>query len=87
LDTPVGSYTLVFNLSNKDGSAVGTVDSPDQGAMGIPISMISPAENAIKIALKIVSVEFSGKLSEDGKTLTGEWSQGGGSFALVLAKK
>lgn len=87
LETPVGSYTLVFNLSNKDGSAVGTVDSPDQGAMGIPISMISPAENAIKIALKIVSVEFSGKLSEDGKTLTGEWSQGGGSFALVLAKK
>ncbi len=63
------------------------MDSPDQGAMGIPVSMISPGENAIKIALKLISVEFNGKLSEDGKTLTGEWSQGGGSYALVLAKK
>jgi hypothetical protein len=34
-----------------------------------------------------LSVEYNGKLSEDGKTLTGEWSQGGGSYALVLAKK
>jgi hypothetical protein len=63
------------------------VDSPDQGATGIPMSMISRVGNAIKIALKLISVEFNGKLSEDGNTLTGEWSQGGGSYALVLAKK
>lgn len=87
LETPVGSYILVFNLSNKDGSAIGTVDSPDQGAMGIPMSMISPGENTIKIALKLISTEYNGKLSEDGKTLTGEWSQGPGNYALVLVKK
>jgi hypothetical protein len=87
LDTQAGSYNLVFNLANKDGSAVGSIDSPDRGAMGIPMSEISPTENAIKIAVKLISAEYSGKLSEDGKTLTGEWSQGGGSFALVLIKK
>ncbi len=87
LETPAGTLRLVFNLSNKDGAGTGTIDSLDQGAMGIPISLISASENSIKIGVQVVSGEYGGKLSEDGKTLTGEWSQGGGTLALVLTKK
>ncbi len=82
-----GSLNLIFNLGNKDGSGTGTIDSPDQGAMGIPMSEISAGENSIKIGVKAVGGEYQGKLSEDGKTLTGEWSQSGSTLALVLKKK
>jgi hypothetical protein len=81
------SVHLIFILSNKDGFAVGTIDSPDQGAMGIPISFISAGENLLKIEVKLIPAGYNGKLSEDGKTLTGEWSQGGKTFPLVLTKK
>lgn len=87
LETPVGSISLAINLANKEGSATGTLDSPDQGATGIPISSISVSENSIKIGVKVAAAEYNGKLSEDGKTLTGEWSQGGAALALVLTKK
>jgi hypothetical protein len=87
LDTPGGSLSLVFNLSNKDGSAIGTIDSPDQGAVGIPISLISASDSSIKIGVQLVSGEYKGKLGEDGKTLTGDWSQGGQTLPLVLKKK
>jgi hypothetical protein len=87
LDSPVGPVHLNFNISNKDGSAVGTIDSPDQGAVGIPVSLISAGENSLKIEVKLIPAEYNGKLNEDGKTLTGEWSQAGKTFSLVLTKK
>ena len=77
---------LVFNLANTDGAASGTIDSPDQGAIGLPMTEIAASENSIKIAVKIVNGTYAGKLSEDGQIITGEWSQGGAALALVLKK-
>jgi len=87
LESPAGSVRLSFNMSNKEDSAVGTIDSPDQGAAGIPMSLISVNDSSIKIEVKITSAGYNGKLSDDGKTLTGEWSQAGRTFPLVLTKK
>jgi hypothetical protein len=86
LETPGGKLRLVFNLANKDGSASGTIDSLDQGAMGIPMNEISATNGAIKIAVRIVTGSYDGKLSEDGKVLTGQWTQGGVTLPLVLNK-
>jgi len=77
---------LVFNLGNKGNSAEGTIDSLDQNAMGIPMDEIAVAENGIKISVKVVGGSFSGKLDEDGKVLTGEWTQLGNTLPLVLKK-
>jgi hypothetical protein len=86
LDSMGSTLHLVFNLANKDGSASGTIDSPDQGALGLPMSEISTTENSIKISVQIVDGGYTGKLSGDGKVLTGEWSQAGGTLPLVLKK-
>lgn len=86
LEAPGATLRLVFNLVNKEGTATGAIDSLDQGATGIPMDEISAAENVIKIVVKIVNGNYSGRLSEDGKTLTGEWSQAGNTLALVLKK-
>jgi len=87
LDTSGGSVHLNFNLSNKDGLAVGTIDSPDQGAMGIPISFISAGENLLKLEVELIPAAYHGSLSGDGKTLTGEWLQSGKALPLVLTKQ
>lgn len=87
LDSSVGPMRLYFNISNKDDSAVGTIDSPDQGAVGIPVSLISASENSLKIEVKFIPAGYNGKLSADEKTLTGEWSQAGKTYPLVLTKK
>jgi hypothetical protein len=86
MESPDGTLRIVFHLANKEGSAQGTIDSPDQQAMGIPMSEISTKGTAIKITVRMVSGEYSGKLGDDGKTLTGEWSQGGGTLQLILRK-
>jgi hypothetical protein len=86
LNTPRGNLSTVFNLGNKSGAADGTIDSPEQGAMGIPMNEISVANGSIKITVRIVNGSFVGKLSEDGKVLTGEWAQGGNTLPLVLTK-
>ncbi len=86
LDSMGNTLRIVFNLDNKEGSATGTIDSPDQGANGIPMNEISTSENAIKVSVKLVNGSYSGNLSEDSKTLTGEWSQLGNTLPLVLKK-
>lgn len=86
LESMGSALHLVFNLANKDGSAAGTIDSPDQGAMGLPMTTITVSEDTIKITVQIVSGSYSGKLSENGTVLTGEWSQAGNTLPLVLKK-
>ncbi len=87
IETPGGSLRIVFHFENKDGAAVGSIDSPDQGASGIPISRMTVDGNAIQVGVQIISGEYKGKLSDDGKTISGDWSQGSATLTLVLAKK
>ncbi|CUU38622.1 hypothetical protein GXSOP10_14212 [Armatimonadetes bacterium GXS] len=78
---------IVFHLKpTPDGGYTGTVDSPDQGAVGIPISEIKVEEQKITLRVESVQGEFVGTLSEDGKTLKGEWKQSGTSLPLELKR-
>lgn len=86
LETPQGRLRLVFHLGNKAGSAEGTIDSLDQGAMGIPMDEISTNGDSIEIGVRVVTGSYSGKLAVDGKSLTGTWSQGGMGLPLVLTR-
>lgn len=87
LEAPGASMRIVFHLANKGGTAVGTIDSPDQGASGIPISLITVTGKALQVGVQIIAGEYKGNLGEDGKTITGTWSQGGASLNLALVKK
>ena len=51
------------------------MDSPDQGAKGIPCS-----------AVKAVQGFFKGDLDETAGKMKGTWNQGGASFALLLER-
>jgi pimeloyl-ACP methyl ester carboxylesterase len=78
---------IVFRLSRKaDGAWTATIDSPDQGAQGIPVSSVQIEGKQITLKSELVQGEFVGTLSEDGKQLTGVWKQGGGEFKLTLTR-
>lgn len=59
-----------------------TLDSPDQGAYGIPGVMRSAETGSTEMTFKPIGGSFKGKL-KDGK-LVGVWRQGGGEFPLTL---
>ncbi len=78
---------LVFKVEKKaDGTLEAKMDSPDQGAKDIPIKTCNVEDGQIKFDAPDMMAAYSGKLSADGKTATGEWKQGGKAFALELKR-
>jgi alpha/beta superfamily hydrolase len=77
---------LVFHITEKDRKLNATMDSPDQGANGIICDHVTMSENTVIISVSMIGGNYTGTLSEDKKLLTGKWSQGGGSFDLILGK-
>ncbi len=80
------NLTLVFNLSEKNNKLSATLDSPDQGAKGIPCDQVTVSGNTIIISVSIIGGNYTGTISQDKKSITGTWNQGGTSFDLVLGK-
>jgi pimeloyl-ACP methyl ester carboxylesterase len=85
LTVPGGSLRLVFHFSSAgDGSYAGTLDSPDQGATGIPFGSVTLTGDQVMAIVPSVVGEYKGQLA--GESLTGTWSQGGQSFPLDMKR-
>lgn len=84
--SPVVSLTIVFHLEVDDQGAISaTMDSPDQGATGIPVQSARFEDGRLVLELPALMASFEGSLSPDG-TLVGEWRQSGQAFPLELRK-
>ncbi len=78
---------IVFHIvEGEDGTLTATIDSPDQGAAGIPVSEVTYTERHLKLVSATVAGEYEGDLSEDGSQIVGEWRQGGVALPLTVAK-
>lgn len=87
LDTPGGTLRLIFHFQNQpDKTVKATVDSPDQNALGLPLTGIVQKGSAIELLFKVAGGAYKGTLNAEGTELTGEWTQGGGTFPLKLKK-
>lgn len=78
--------TVVFHISSKEGKLNATMDSPDQGANGIPCDQVAVSGKTITISVSAIGGNYIGTISADGKLIKGKWNQGGGSFDLDLGK-
>jgi hypothetical protein len=76
---------LVLHIKTEGATQTAELDSVDQGAT-IPAAAIKTDGGQLSVLFMAVGGELSSKLSEDGKTLTGTWTQGQ-VFPLVLTKK
>ena len=81
------TLTLVFNITQDDaGALAGTMDSPDQGAVGIPLTSVSTEGDSVTFSIQAIQGTYTGSLSEGGDQISGTWSQGPASLPLSLVK-
>ena len=84
------SIGVEVDLTAKSaGVWYGTITIPSQGTRGLPLGDLTVKGNTVSFAIKGAQgdPQFSGTLSPDGKTITGTFTQGGGSVPLVLSWK
>lgn len=71
--------------AQADGSLGATMDSPDQGAYGLPLSDVAFADGVLRFTLRRASGSFEGRLNASGTEIAGTWTQGA-PLPLVLKK-
>lgn len=78
---------ILFHISQKNGTLTATMDSPDQGVKGIPVSKVSFVSDNLQLEVGSVKGQYSGKISSDGMKIEGVWKQSGAEFALTLVRQ
>ena len=80
---------MELNLAQKGTEWYGTISVPQQGTKGVPLGELTVKGPTVAFAFKGAPGDprFSGALSADGKTISGTFSQGGGSLPLSLTWK
>jgi hypothetical protein len=87
LDTPGGTLKIVAHFKNQpDNSVKATMDSPDQGATGLPLNDVAQKGSTVTFELAMVGGSYKGTLNKEATQMDGEWTQGGGSLPLTLKK-
>ncbi len=78
---------LVFHLfKQKDGTYLGTMDSPDQGASDLPLDEVSVKDDAVRLELRSAMLVYEGKRAKDGKEIVGDLKQAGQTLPVTLKK-
>lgn len=79
---------LVLHLSGeKTGEIAAKLDSPEQGVYGMGVSSVSKEQDTLKFELAQVGGSFEGKVAADGRTISGNWKQGGAVLPLVFRRQ
>ena len=88
LTAPTGQkMRIVFHVTaREDGTLAATLDSPDQGQAGVPVSAVNVDGDDVRFELSYVKVEATGTLNADRSAITGEWKQGPATLPLELKK-
>ena len=82
------SLRLLFRIDHdQEGGFSGTLDSLDQGAMGLRLSRIRFEDNSVRLRLNRPPASFEGTLSPDGSEIVGHWNQSGQSTPLTIKRQ
>ena len=86
LEVPNTRLRIIFDIQKVGEGYTGTMESPDQGAKGIPISSVTFEENRVLFKVDHLMITYEGVLTE-ARDLDGEFKQGGGVFPMKLTQK
>ncbi|MCH5234616.1 MAG: alpha/beta fold hydrolase [Muribaculaceae bacterium] len=77
---------LVINIAGSEGEeTIITMDSPDQGAYGIPMNIEYVSSDSLNVTVPQLMLKYKGKL--EGDSIKGDFSQGGLNLPLILRPK
>ncbi len=77
---------LVFNITQTNNDYSSTMDSPDQGAKGIPVTSTSYENSILKLEISSAGIQYEGTLDKDN-IFIGTFKQAGQSFPLDLSRE
>lgn len=78
---------LILKLSKAaDGSFKAGLDSPDQGAMDLPVDTVTFKNGVLRFEMSQLKAEYEGTLNRDGSEILGLWKQGGSSLGLIFKR-
>jgi hypothetical protein len=88
VEVPQQSLAMEVDLDRTSSGWVGAIGIPAQNSSGIPLESISFTDGKCTFRIKGVPGEptFKGGLSEDGKSMSGTFSQGAGSFPFKFTR-
>ena len=75
---------IVFNISEKDGLLISTMDSPSQGAVGIATDSTSFVDNILTIDMTKFGISYVGTFNDE--SIIGTFTQGGMPISLDLTR-
>ena len=86
LKVPNRELRTVVKISMGDDALKALFYSIDQGGQGLPASSVTLQGSTVKIAIAGIGGQFEGKLSADGNTIAGTWTQGPNPLPLTLTR-
>lgn len=82
-----GMLRLVLHVGrDSTGALTGKLDSPDQGAMGLAIDTLTFRGDSLRFVMRRLQAAYAARMSEDGQSLFGQWSQAGVAVPLDLKR-
>lgn len=82
-----GNIKAVVHFRNQpDKTVKATIDSPDQGAMGLALSDVVQKGSSIEFQLRMAKGSYKGELNKEATQITGQWTQGASPSTLNLKK-
>lgn len=76
---------IVFHVSKTDAGYFATMDSPDQGAKGIPMTAASFEGNVLKLKHDVAKIIYTGTFDGNAE-IKGEFVQAGMKFPMSLIR-
>jgi uncharacterized protein (TIGR03435 family) len=85
LKIPNKDLRIVIKLTKDDGKLRATMYSIDQPGPGIKATSAMMDSSTLKVAVDALGGSYEGKLSSDGNTISGTWTQGA-PLPLILVR-
>ncbi len=86
IDAGPAKLRLGLHVETKNGTLGAVLDSIDQGAK-IPVDTAVFENGALRLTLKSIGAAYEGRMSADGNTLEGTWSQSGQHLPLSFHRQ
>jgi len=86
LEAPGLKLKIVFHVTAKGDQYSATMDSPDQGAMGIPVTETSFADSKLSFKIANLGASYEGQIDHASENIKGVFKQGPATIPLNLSK-
>lgn len=87
IDLGVMKLPMVLHIDQTESGYTATMDSPKQGATGIPVPKTTVRQDSLFLDMSNLMAKFSGEILTTSQRIKGQFSQRGMSFPLVFTRK